>query len=275
MSVKKVVEGNQRSIVAEFEFDASPETVWAALSDPNEIARWFCLHARVEGKVGSEIEFNWDPLFDFKWVDQITIWEPNKRLAFAPTAETVAKEGLAYVCDFVISTDKGKTKLKMVQSGFTTDAKWDEELESFFGGWNYELYSLWHYLTYHRGERRDVVWARLNFAELNIENPFKRLTESTTLFEGTSLRDLKVGDRYKVKLSDTDIVEGIVVQIEPYGMDEFAGTIENMNNGLFRIGAGKRFCFTWLALYSADPERTAHLESLLRTKFNNAIGSNE
>jgi uncharacterized protein YndB with AHSA1/START domain len=272
MAVRKIVEGNKRSIVAEFEFNLPPEAVWAALTDPREIENWFCFRARVEGKVGGEIQFDWKPFFDFDWIDHISVWEPNKHLAYVPKPETLTKDNsLAYVCDFVINSDNGKTTLKMVQSGFTTEAKWDDEYDSFFGGWTYELYSLAHYLTHHRGKSRQMIKASTLFDGASGGKPFERIAEAHGLFEGKTLRDLKVGDRYKIRLSETDVIEGVVAQVQPSGMDQFAGTVENMNNGLFRIGSGMRFCFTWLALYGYRENDFAHLEPLLKSKFEQAM----
>lgn len=271
MAVRTQIDGNRRAIIGEFEFDAPPQEIWKALSDPAEIAKWFSLRARVEGKIGGEIQFDWKPLFDFEWIDRITVWEEGKRIAFAPRAETVAKEGLDYICEFVITTERGKTKLTMVHSGFTTEAKWDEEFDSYFGGWSYELHSLWHYLTYHRGEERKVLWTRVNFAERGIENPFIEIAENPDIFEGTKMLDLKVGDRYRVRLSNSDVIEGTVRMIDIKAMD-FAGDIENFNNGMFRIGAGQRFCFSWLALYSVDEATASRLESALHTRFDKMLG---
>ncbi|MCB1059908.1 MAG: SRPBCC domain-containing protein [Calditrichaeota bacterium] len=272
MAVYKLVEGERRSIVGEFEFDLPVETVWAALTDPNQIANWFCFRARVEGKVGGEIEFDWKPFFDFNWIDNISVWEPNKRLTFVPKPETLSKDkSIAYTCDFVIKSDKGKTTLRMVQSGFTTAAKWDDEFDSFFGGWTYELYSLSHYLTYHYGKKRSMLKTSTMFDSAESEKPYERIVHAEGLFEGKTLSELKVGGRYKVKLSDKDTIEGVVVQAQPHGMDQFAGTVENWNNGLFRIGSGSKFCFTWLALYDYKDQDVVHLEPLLKKKFEQAL----
>ncbi|MBL0061492.1 MAG: SRPBCC domain-containing protein [bacterium] len=192
MAVTKLFENNQRSIIGEYEFDVSPEALWAALTDPNEIEKWFCLHARVEGKVGGEIEFNWDPLFDFKWIDHITVWEDKRRIAFTPRPQDLEANNSPYVCEFVITTDKGKTKLKMVHSGFNHGANWDDEYDSIFGGWTYELFSLWYYMTHHRGSKRDLYWARVNIADLQEKNPFQAITDLQGFFEGKSIRDLKL-----------------------------------------------------------------------------------
>lgn len=271
MSVHKEITGNHRAIIGEFEFDATPEQVWNAITNPDEIAQWFSLRARVEGKVEGAIQFDWKPLFDFTWIDRITVWEPNKRLAFAPTAETVAREGLDYICEFVITTDKGKTKLKMVHSGFTTEAKWDEEFDSYFGGWNYELFSLDHYVKNHLGKTRRVLWTSVNYADLGISNPYPQLADSPGLFVGKSIRQFKVGDKYRFELGDGEHIEGTVMQLEPEAQDQFAGTIENINNGLFRIGAGQRFFFSWLAVYDVEEQRAARLEKLFRDKFSSAV----
>jgi hypothetical protein len=54
----------------------------------------------------------------------------------------------------------GKTVVRLVHSGFGGSAEWDEQIEGLESGWTYFLRQLKHYLERHRGERRDMVWAR-------------------------------------------------------------------------------------------------------------------
>ena len=50
-------EGNEATLIAELDLDATPEQVWSAISDGEEIQRWFALQARSEpgeGGIGQD-----------------------------------------------------------------------------------------------------------------------------------------------------------------------------------------------------------------------------
>ena len=56
--------------------------------------------------------------------------------------------------EFTLETHQGKTRLRLVHSGFGEGAAWDNELEGITEGWQAELRSLRHYLERHRGQDR-------------------------------------------------------------------------------------------------------------------------
>lgn len=69
------------------EIDASPETVFKALSDPEEITQWFPDQAILEPKVGGKMKFTFfskdtKPLDrDFFPEGEIVEFVPNKKLS--------------------------------------------------------------------------------------------------------------------------------------------------------------------------------------------------
>src|SRR5689334_14016537 len=58
--------------------DASVEAVWRALTDAEELMRWFPLQATVEPGVGGTITLSWGE--SGAGGATIAIWEPNRRL---------------------------------------------------------------------------------------------------------------------------------------------------------------------------------------------------
>ena len=50
--------------------------------------------------------------------------------------------------------------MRVVTSGFPTDASWDDWVQGTKDGWAFELRSLKEYLENHRGEDREVVYLR-------------------------------------------------------------------------------------------------------------------
>ena len=60
--------------------------------------------------------------------------------------------------EFTLETHRGKTRLRLVHSGFGRGTAWDNEFEGISEGWQAELRSLRHYLRGFRG--RDRIFGR-------------------------------------------------------------------------------------------------------------------
>ncbi len=73
MSAKK-----GRSYEKKFEVAAPPEAVWKAITEGEELTRWFCLHATCESGVGGKHEIDWGG--GAKGSHTIVIWKPNVHL---------------------------------------------------------------------------------------------------------------------------------------------------------------------------------------------------
>jgi uncharacterized protein YndB with AHSA1/START domain len=121
--------------------DAPIETVWAALTDPAQLSRWFAPDMTVEPGAGGFMLADWGP--GLAWRTEIEIWEPNRRLRLAETRDKVLSsspveerlEPCRLVQDYYLETEKGKTVLRLVHSGFGSSAQWDSEYEGTRGGW--------------------------------------------------------------------------------------------------------------------------------------------
>ena len=50
-----------RTIEIEFPIDAPVDAVWKALTDPEELVKWFPLEAKVEPGAGGAVELSWGP----------------------------------------------------------------------------------------------------------------------------------------------------------------------------------------------------------------------
>jgi hypothetical protein len=64
------------------------------------------------------------------------------------------------VTDYRLDSKGGRTIVRVVTSGFPTDAAWDDWVQGTIDGWAFELRSLKEYLERHRGQDRDVVYLR-------------------------------------------------------------------------------------------------------------------
>jgi len=68
----------RRAFEMALEIAATPDEVWRALTQAEELVRWFPMDARVTPGVGGTMLWNWGEGQD--WESRIDIWEPGRRL---------------------------------------------------------------------------------------------------------------------------------------------------------------------------------------------------
>jgi uncharacterized protein YndB with AHSA1/START domain len=118
---------------------ASPERVWRAITEADEIAAWFPETIEWDARVGGEGWFGWDR--HGRYAVRIEAFEPPRFMAWrwareagrslAETDTTLVEWTLARRAD-------GGTTLHLRESGFKTESY----LASNDGGWNAELAEL-------------------------------------------------------------------------------------------------------------------------------------
>ena len=158
-----------RAFRMSLDIEAPADAVWRALTDAEELARWFPNSARVTPGAGGAMVWSWDKMWD--WETRIDAWEPGRLLRLVqhdarpydiqgrqlPPGEV---EPASIAIEFTLETQQGKTRLRLVHSGFGHGAAWDDEVEGITEGWQAELRSLRHYLQRQRGRDRNlqVAW---------------------------------------------------------------------------------------------------------------------
>ena len=125
------------------EVKATPEEVFRAITDPEQIVKWFASEARVDPRVGGEYFFSWGPGMD--GTATISAWEPGKHfgtyddrsIAYGSEERPVDTGVVQRICvDYYIeSLGGGITRLRLVQSGFGPEAAWDDEFTATKTGW--------------------------------------------------------------------------------------------------------------------------------------------
>jgi len=149
-----------RAIVLEARLDASPADVWHALTDAEALADWFPRKASAEKGVGGIVTLAWDD--SQAWPTTIDVWEPERHLRWVdslPPGPDGQPQPRLFL-DWFISTENGQTVLRLVHSGFGTDANWDDQIDGLTGGWTYFLWNLEQILLHHRGRHRTMAWTR-------------------------------------------------------------------------------------------------------------------
>ncbi|MGH9750230.1 MAG: SRPBCC family protein [Candidatus Polarisedimenticolia bacterium] len=247
--------------------EAPVEAVWKALTDAEELSRWFPLQARVRPGADGSVWLSWGPPWEGE--SRITLWDPPRRLrtgwqfTHAADAAGAAEVGV----DYILEGEGGRTTLRLVHSGFGEGKDWDDEFDAVRRGWRYELRSLRHYLERHRGTPRRVVWERVPLP-VPVGEAHARLMGPGGLLREGSLAGLKEGDPYAFTTATGDPFRGTVLVNEA---PDFAGTAENWKDGLFRLHledcTGVREAGLWLATWGV-PE--ADLEGL-RTRFRSIL----
>ena len=262
-----------RSIETEMEIAAPVEAVWKALTEAEELTNWFPLEAKIKPGVGGSIWSTWRGHCTME--APIEIWEPNKHLKFVWEAGGQEPAGdeqesadkakpMPTAVDYFLEGRGGSTVLRLVHSGFSTDAKWNEMFDGFSRGWSFELRGLRHYLENHLGKPRIVAWARHKLG-ISLDEAWDRLTGSDGLARTGTLDGKKAGDRYEITTAAGDKLEGTVYIIEP--PKDFCGTVDNMNRSLLRIhndmGCGSEAtpqASLWLSCYGITQEEVDGFE---------------
>ncbi len=121
-----------RKVEIVIETPATPEQVWRAITDGQEIASWFAPEVTVDPGAGGSMTFSWGGGMEFS--SPIKAWEPLRNLQ---TGEDREKDGVNYPIriDYFIESEKGVTRLRLVHSGFGDSADWDNEIAGYEDGW--------------------------------------------------------------------------------------------------------------------------------------------
>lgn len=133
-----------RSHETVIDIKATPEEVFRAITEPEQIAKWFAPIARVDPRVGGEYFISWDPGMKGSG-SIISAWDPYTHFA------GYSERSVAYSCEgkpvetgvvqrmavdyYIEAVGDGVTRLRLVQSGFGPGAAWDDEFESTKTGW--------------------------------------------------------------------------------------------------------------------------------------------
>ena len=134
----------QMGFRVEVAIQAPRDVVWRALTDPDELRRWFGWD--YEG-LGDEIRYI--------FVDHATQTPPDRiEMAGDPAAER-PEEG-AQTIELV--DDGPRTIVRVVQPGPLATAAWDELYEEIVQGWHTFFQQLRHYLERHPGEDRRTLY---------------------------------------------------------------------------------------------------------------------
>ncbi len=155
-----------RIIDTSIRIKTTPMRAWEAWADPQQIANWFVDRAEGAAVAGGTMKWFFDT-FGYAMDVPITEAEPGKSFV---TAGEMGPDGQPYAMEITISKDEGDTLIHLVNSGFSTDPKKDDDFNGTVSGWKHALrvLKLWLERYPHRRRHHDLVvrpasytWAQL------------------------------------------------------------------------------------------------------------------
>lgn len=251
----------KKQVANEISIDADAATVWRAISDGEELKRWFPLDARVTPGVGGSMWLSWGE--NAEWETPIEIWEPNRRL------QTMDRVPVKMAVDYYIEAKGGETVLRIVQSGFSAEA-WDDEVElTTNAGWRTFLANLKLYLEHHRGEPREMVHLRHPVVPIGREEAFRR---TLGVFGFDPQATYAPSERFEVEAGGERLT-GVVNQfVSPVNL---TATLDDYDHAflMIEIEPGKGRCRPafWLSLYGDARRHAPELRDRLDSRMHEAF----
>ncbi|MBL8693409.1 MAG: SRPBCC domain-containing protein [Planctomycetes bacterium] len=137
-----------RIVRQQIELAASPEEVWNAWVRPEQISQWFVDRAEGDLEHDRKAVWCWD-WFSMRCPFQVYEVDPGRKIALGAEAHG-GPEGLL---EIALAEERGKTVVRVANSGFLDGADWDEEYEGVDSGWTAALCVLKAWLESYGGAR--------------------------------------------------------------------------------------------------------------------------
>ncbi len=262
--------GGTRRQEHEIVIDAPIEAVWKAITDAEELTRWFVEAATVEPGVGGKIWISWGGGEEGE--SRIEAWEPNRRLRLAlkPFDMGAAKSDAqtAIVDEYTLEQRDGKTVLRFVSSGIPDAAEWDGFYDGTNTGWDSFFRTMRHYLEHHAGQPRTTIKIVGKLAG-SLEETWARLTGPA----GFNVEPV-AGAAFAVPAGAGPDLHGRVVDAKAPTALELS--IDELGNALLwhsmSCGGSGQFVYSLLSLYGKNDAEVEAIRSQWLTWMTNLLG---
>jgi uncharacterized protein YndB with AHSA1/START domain len=124
----------QDRIEQQMTFPVPREDVWAAITEPDQIGKWFGVEAELDLRPGGRGAFRWDEIEVPVVVEEVS---PPSLLSYRWKPSQTPSGGPTTLVEFELEEIEGGTRLSLVESGFASlkpesrrenEFGWDEEL---------------------------------------------------------------------------------------------------------------------------------------------------
>jgi uncharacterized protein YndB with AHSA1/START domain len=253
----------------EIAIDAPPDAVWKAITDAEELTRWFVDAAKVEPGVGGRISVSWDGAEG--GANTIEVWEPNSRLrvVLAPFESGPANSsGSPIVNEYTIERRGGKTILRLVHSGIPKAREWDGFYDGTNSGWKSFFRTLRHYLEHHAGKPRASIKV-VGKLSGSVEEAWASLTGAA----GLGL-DPVVGHAYATRGNAGAALHGeVIFAAAPTALEL---TIRELGDAFLAHSVsptpGGGFVYTILSLYGKSPAEVEAIRATWQPWLTGVVG---
>ncbi|MGI9628791.1 MAG: SRPBCC family protein [Longimicrobiales bacterium] len=251
-----------RAVDLVIEIKSSPEAVWKAITEPDELIRWFSPEASGEAKEGGHVTVSWGG--GSAWKSNIVVWKPGVHLGLQDELnQPVEEQGAVVALDYFIETKDGSTVVRLVNSGFSADDEWDDFFHMVTNGWTFFLWNLKHYLERHPGTPRTMMPVR-PWVSGTRDEVWAKVFGDEGLGDGAPAS----GQAFAFDLG-SEVLEGVVVLSDrPWA---FAGQVHSLDDGVIHIeleGSGDRWKLgVWLAAYGVDQDSCDRARSALASRI--------
>jgi uncharacterized protein YndB with AHSA1/START domain len=236
------------------EIDAPPEAVWRAITEAEEVIRWYVQSAEIDPRVGGTYKVSWGEGMD--GVSEIVTFEPGRhfRIEHRPMPGSPPFETGPIAEEYFIETRGGKTVLRLVTSGIPDTDDWDAFYEGTKRGWTIFLMSLRHYLERHAGTPRDQIVSMVGLPG-SCADAWPVLMGDDGLGVADTLETATSGARYSGRTAFGQDLAGEVIMLDP--PHRFLVTLEDVNDGL--LGATleqmgpQNFLYLSLSTFGLEP----------------------
>lgn len=115
-----VLEGDSASLLFERRFAHPPEAVWAALTDPAQLRKWFMTTATIDGRPGGSVEMVSGPA-RLQWTGRILTWDPPRVYEYEWNIDPRPEmpEGERSIVRWELTPDGGGTVLTLAHRRLT------------------------------------------------------------------------------------------------------------------------------------------------------------
>jgi uncharacterized protein YndB with AHSA1/START domain len=258
---------NTRDIELSVELDASPEDVFRAVTEGTEIAKWLAPEARVTAPEGGKKASIWISWGEGMSVEhEIEIFDAPKRLRH-PSGRNGETKAPLYADWSIEARAGGKTTLRLVHSGFSASADWDDEFEAHARGWRLMLQNLRQSFALHAHEPA----VHLPFMS-KVESPHGSIWNTLLGKLGLSAPP-KIGDQFHFTTPNGDVLTGVVDHVTE--TRALALVVREYDDALLRFtlegkaDAPSTFAYGYVIVYGAARERASELVAAASSAMSN------
>jgi uncharacterized protein YndB with AHSA1/START domain len=146
-----------RIIDTSIRIKTTPMRAWQAWADPQHIANWFVDRAEGVAKPGGTMKWFFDT-FGYAMDVPIVEAEPGQTFVMG-SGDQPGPDGIPYLMEITITKDAAETVMHLVNSGFSTDPKKDDDFRGTESGWKNALATMKVWLEHFplRNRHHDLV----------------------------------------------------------------------------------------------------------------------